>query len=369
MRNDLLKFEGNAQSLRILSKNSGFNLSESIISALIKYPTMSTQMTGGSVIRHKTGCYYAEKEAFERIAKDVGTDLSKDQSNKKDTNVARHPLAYLVEAADDIAYLTADLEDAVISGLVTVDQLISFFDNTYESLNEALAEKELEKSENTFFHKSYWNSDVEYETIHYTKECIEKLRTLESKEHEAAKNRNEDTAKVINTWMNFMRTWLMYVASYTFSVHYKEIMAGTYQHDLFYHNYHSLTVELLRKAMLKFVYDTPSIVETELSAQSIINFLLDKFIPATVHLKNDLSYGKDMTVQEKKVIKLIPAGYQNDYLTYYEAYLNNKACDKDQISDNDPYLVYRRILIATDFISGMTDGFAQSLYRKMTGME
>ncbi len=118
---DLENFEGNAQALRILSKarhQSEINLPFSIISTLIKYPTRSNEI-GEANIRHKMGCYQAEESVFIQIAKEVGTINAEGK-------VIRHPLTYLVEAADDIAYMTADLEDAVKSGVVNIDALLNF---------------------------------------------------------------------------------------------------------------------------------------------------------------------------------------------------------------------------------------------------
>ena len=62
-------------------------------------------------------------------------------------------------------------------------------------------------------------------------------------------------------------------------------MAGTYQYDLFYNNNHSLTVKLLRNAMKQFVFDSRIITEPELSAQTMLEFLLDKFVPAVVKIE------------------------------------------------------------------------------------
>lgn len=130
MRNDLCHFEGNAQALRILSKISNkktsheINLTNGVISALIKYPVNSLQYTDSEDVdirKHKLGYFQAEEDSFHKIAQETGTLLD-------DGEVARHPLAYLMEAADDIAYSTADLEDAYKKGLFTLDEFIDFFE-------------------------------------------------------------------------------------------------------------------------------------------------------------------------------------------------------------------------------------------------
>lgn len=133
------------------------------------------------------------------------------------------------------------------------------------------------------------------------------------------------------------------------------ILQGRFEYDLFYDNNHSLTVRMLKKAMSEFVFDSRIITEPEVSAQVILNFLLDKFVPAVARFDN---YGV-MTTQDKKVFTLISSNYIDDYF---------KAKKADGITDEGE-LLYRRILIATDFISGMTDGYAKTLYKKMSGLE
>lgn len=319
---DLENFEGNAQAFRILSKaryQSEINLPFSIISALIKYPTRSSEI-GETHIRHKMGCYQAEESTFLKIAEEVGTIRSEGK-------VIRHPLAYLVEAADDIAYMTADLEDAVKSGLISVDQLLRFFNDTYEKLGRENRESQ--------------------QHITRTKEIIDKLDVLNEAE--------KDKTKVMSQWGTYLRKWLMYVACWRFSKSYESILEGKFDYDLFCDNNHSLTVIMLKKAMSKFVFDSRVITEPEISAQIILDFLLDKFVPAVVRFDN---YGV-MTTQDKKVLTLISSNYINDYF---------KAKDADGITD-EADLLYRRILIATDFISGMTDGYAKTLYKKLSGLE
>lgn len=319
---DLRNFEGNAQALRILSKarhQSEINLPFSIISALIKYPTRCDEI-GTANIRHKMGCYQAEESTFLQIAEKVGTMNAGGE-------VIRHPLAYLVEAADDIAYMTADLEDAVKSGIVSVNELLCFFKNTYESLGEKNKESQQHMAR--------------------TKEIIDKLDSLNMLE--------KDKTKVMSQWTTYLRKWLMYVVCWRFSKSYNDILQGQFDYDLFYDNNHSLTERLLKKAMREFVFDSRVITEPEISAQIILDFLLDKFIPAVVRFDN---YGV-MTTQDKKVITLISPNYINDYF---------KAKETDGITDESE-LLYRRILIATDFISGMTDGYAKTLYKKMSGLE
>lgn len=319
---DLENFEGNAQAFRILSKarhQSEINLPFSIISALIKYPTRCNEIEKAG-IRKKMGCYQAEENVFLQIAQEVGTINTKGK-------VIRHPLAYLVEAADDIAYMTADLEDAVKSGIISVDELLLFFRTSYEALGKEYKETK--------------------QHIARTKEIIDKLDSLNKIE--------KNKTKVMSQWGTYLRKWLMYVACWRFSRSYDSILQGEFEHDMFYDNNHSLTVRLLKKAMSEFVFDSRIITEPEISAQSILDFLLDRFVPAVVRFDG---HGI-MTARDKKVITLVSSNYIDDYF---------KAKEVDGIT-NETELLYRRILIATDFISGMTDGYAKMLYKKMSGLE
>ncbi len=338
MITDLENFEGNAQTFRILSKarhQSEINLPFSIMGALVKYPTCSGEL-GNAMIRHKIGYYQAEEKTFQQIADELGT-------RKTDGQVVRHPLAYLVEAADDIAYMTADLEDAVQSGVVSVDQLLRFLNYRWNEENEKF-EKRKANQRNSEISKE--EKDMIENQLLRTREVIDELDQWNHQEG--------DHAKVMSQWGTYLRRWLMYVVCWRFSDSYQDVLDGNYEYDLFHKTNHSLTVKLLKDAMKEFVFNSRIIIEPEVSAQTILNFLLDKFVPAVVHE----GYGT-MTTQDKKVMTLISQNYINDY---------NCAIKADDLTDKDK-LLYHRILIATDFISGMTDGYAKKLYKKMSGIE
>ena len=336
---DLTNFEGNAQTFRILSKarhQSEINLPISIMGALIKYPTSSEETAKEPLIRHKVGYYQAEKATFEEIAKELGTW-------REDGIVVRHPLAYLVEAADDIAYMTADLEDAVKSGVISVNALLQFLNEKWQEENEHFEQKKANYKTEPF---SEEEKKREENQLRCTKEIIDKLNELNAFE--------KNPGKVMSQWETYLRRWLMYVVCWRYSASYQDILDGEYTYDLFHDTFHYKTVRLLKDAMKEFVFDSRVIIEPEVSAQTILNFLLDKFVPAVVHQ----GYNK-MTTQDKKVMTLISQNYIDDY----------KSVEKADGTMDEKERLYRRILIATDFISGMTDGYAKKLYKIMSGIE
>ena len=104
MREDFYHFEGNAQALRLVSKlhflvdENGMNLTYALLNTIVKYPVASNQINkkSGNIKDKKMGFYLADEEIFREIQKETGT------------NGRRHPLTFILEAADDIAYKTAD---------------------------------------------------------------------------------------------------------------------------------------------------------------------------------------------------------------------------------------------------------------------
>ena len=111
---DLMHFDGNAQLLRLVTKlnyvvdEHGMNLTFPVMATFIKYPCSSMNIEKDVLSKKKIGYFTAEKDDFERITNTLGIVG------------CRHPLAYLLEAADDIAYLTADIEDAQKKGIVSL---------------------------------------------------------------------------------------------------------------------------------------------------------------------------------------------------------------------------------------------------------
>lgn len=233
MQSDLKNFEGNAQALRILSKirNKGksheINLTTGVIGALIKYPTDSLHVTNKKdpdIRRHKLGYYLAEQETFEKVSKETGTWID-------EKNVARHPLTFLMEAADDIAYSTADLEDALKKKMFSLKEFIAYFKGNLEDDEKAqLLIKDLER----------------------------RLENVQDEESEMIAFQN---------WMDYARGWFMYCVTYSFSRNYKSIMNGEFQRELIQGTFHEKSMKIFKNAMVEFVYEQPEIVKLELSAK------------------------------------------------------------------------------------------------------
>ena len=130
---DLIHFEGNANSLRLLlhqfkgRRPGGFAMTYSTLASIVKYPYEST-LAGKA---NKFGFFISEKDDFVRIANELGI-LPRYGANGEVAFV-RHPLVYIVEAADDICYEVMDIEDAHKLKILTTEQvsdlLLGFFDD------------------------------------------------------------------------------------------------------------------------------------------------------------------------------------------------------------------------------------------------
>lgn len=126
---DLTHFEGNANAFRLLThqfegrRKGGFVLTYSTLASIVKYPYSSSLAHKKS----KFGFFTTEEEGFRRIAEELGMKKLNDSPLK----YARHPLVYLVEAADDICYQMMDIEDAhklkILTAQETQQLLLSYF--------------------------------------------------------------------------------------------------------------------------------------------------------------------------------------------------------------------------------------------------
>lgn len=154
--NDLIHFEGNANSFRLLThqfngrRKGGFAMTYSTLSAIVKYPYSSAMTKHGG----KFGFFTSEASTYKKIAKQLGI------IEKSENCYMRHPLVYLVEAADDICYQVMDIEDAhklkILDTARTKELLTGFF--------EPKRKAEIERNMNRIGDKN--------EQIAYLRSCV-----------------------------------------------------------------------------------------------------------------------------------------------------------------------------------------------------
>ncbi len=316
---DLCNFEGNAQSLRVVAKlhhlvdDNGMNLTKGLLNTIIKYPTSSVQIDkkAGDIRLKKMGYFEADRELFSIITGSTGAGDS------------RHPLTFLLEAADDIAYATADIEDGYKKGILSFTKLWSILEkNKYSGSDPALY------------------ADCEY--------AFERMKTL----YERAKDQKEydpEGYAVLN-WTVSMQSRLITTVCNSFVEHQDEILSGEYKVDLFEGTSSHCLIRLLKETSFTHIFQIQPIVRQELSAGTIIKTLLDHFIPAALAFDTDAS----RTAVQNKLIQLISPNYVNHYR-------------KQAQGKNEGERLYLRMILITDFISGMTDSYAKALYQELVG--
>ncbi len=320
-QNDFYHFEGNTQALRVVTKlhflvdEHGMNLTKALLGTIIKYPVSSVEIRKipGDIKCKKMGYFTADKETFEDIQKSTGT------------NGNRHPLTFLLEAADDIAYRTADIEDAIKKSKLTTDILI-------KELCERLS------------------CNIPADGEEYDNKYINELNRKYKKAVNICHMHPEMYA--IQNWSVFVQGKAIGAVSDSFIEHYNEIMSGTYNKDLFADTEIAELMEALGDIAYKYVFSSRPIYKLEIAADNIFNFLLNKFIHAVIHYDTDVS----LSALDVRLIDLI----SRDYKMIYEI------CSKDQ----DEYTkLYLRLLLVTDYICGMTDSYAKNLYQELNGIQ
>jgi len=104
------------------------------------------------------------------------------------------------------------------------------------------------------------------------------------------------------------------------------------------------------------IFNTPGILKLELSGQVILDFLLDHFVPAVLYY--DSAYctdGQAPSKADKKLLAIFSGNYKQDY--------------QNTRTGTESFDLYLRLLMVTDYISGMTDSYARTLYRELSGIE
>lgn len=318
MLEDFYHFEGNAQALRQVTKlhflvnEHGMNLTYALLNIIIKYPVSSQNIQPGSgdIKNKKMGYFYAEQSLYEQISRETGAQG------------CRHPLTYILEAADDIAYRTADIEDAFKKGCISYQQL-------YAELLSA-REKASEVSDR-----------------------LDPVEMLDHQYQNALQRKVADPELyAVQNFLVRLQSSLIFCATYGFTSNYGEIMEGTYCHDIFYGTYGQWVMKALGNIAYEYAFISRPILQLEVAAGTILNFLMDRFVPAVLYYDTDV----ELKMMDKKLVSLISENYRQIYRMYARQY------------ETEEERLYLRFLLVTDFISGMTDSYAKDLYQKLNGI-
>ena len=240
---DITHFEGNANAFRILThrfkgrRQGGFVMTYSMLASIVKYPFASC-LAGN---HGKFGFFASETESYRKIADELGIFCK--SAPGEPLKYARHPLVYMVEAADDICYEIMDIEDShklkILSFAETEHLLLSFFDeDIQQKIRQRIIDEEL--------------TDENEKVVYMRASVIGKLE-------------NECVA--------------------AFLAHEEEILAGTFKGSLIDHisERQKKAYKECEKISYSKIYQSKPVLDIELSGYKIMATLMEVFIEAAVN--------------------------------------------------------------------------------------
>ena len=261
-RADLKNFEGNAQGFRILTRlqipeNPGLQLTMATLAAFTKYPrTAGKRPLDSDVAVKKHGVFDAELGFLEQVTEAVGlkerSPIRAGESQTYLRNWPRHPLAFLMEAADDICYSILDIEDGFRLNHVRFDEVEAHL-------------HEVAKVDQTYQRRSPQTRTEQKETIAYLR------------------------AKAINQLAKEVCT--------SFLKREEALLSGTVTEPLSNTIPSSSALEAITRCTRDTCYDTREVVEAELSGYKVLSELLEAFVPAVL--------STTPTRQQRKIMSLL----------------------------------------------------------------
>jgi dGTPase len=302
-KNDFIYYDGNAQLFRLLTSldetERRFNLTYALLAVIIKYHTPSKDLK--NMPKKKLGYFSSEQKSYNEVQQKVGLEG------------CRHPLTCILEAADDIANLTSDLEDAYKKKIITINQITqSFSDN----------------------------------------KCLDIVTKLETYlEKKCFDNEDEDNLRAICKLRNYIQSQLAEYVAKSFEENYEKIMkrGNFFGENLISCNEESNNIKnALEKLLTNYVYNNREVVFPEIKASKIINDLLDTFVPATISIDDSPS----------KIHEKLQIVCSNNYKKIYDTQKSKTTNDDEQL--------YYKILLALDNICGMTDEYAADMHNKIS---
>lgn len=313
VRQDFLRFEGNAQTLRlitrlnILADYEGLNLTYGTLSCACKYLASSDGIDKKSHCNSKPGYFHSEKDVIEDIRKSTGTENN------------RNPITLIVEAADDIVYSVADLEDGVKKGVLSWGQL-------YKILYSKRA------------------------TIPIIKEVIDRKNCV-LKAGRSSVPRNLPDDRHASAFRTACIGVLVKAAAEAFKGNYDDIMEGRFTSELVSScdNEYPLIKEMKRIGR-EYVYSTPETLKLEIMGKKVIGDLMDLFWQGAKDLPNK------GPVSTKAFSGKVGALLSENYRQVFQ----------HTSSTRSPLPIqYYKIQLVTDYICGMTDTFARRLHSEL----
>lgn len=286
---DLIDFEGNANGFKILteSKNGvsgGLRLTYASLGAFMKYPKQSLPKKPTShVADKKFGVFQSDVEFFDEVVSDLGL------LKREGEGYARHPLAYLVEAADDICYTIIDFEDGINLGLIEEEVALEYLINLV---------------------RNNLKSDVYYK-LSTSSDRLAYLRSL-----------------AINT--------LIAEAASIFLENEEEILKGTFSVSLLDKSQYKAQISDIIDVSVNRIYQSNEVMEKEIAGYTILTTLLDAYTTAFENTYNGEARQKD------KVLLKLAALDKTKFKSVYE-YLMESCNHISRMPDGNALQIFQKL--------------------------
>ncbi|WP_298485048.1 dGTP triphosphohydrolase [uncultured Maribacter sp.] len=291
---DIIDFEGNANGFKLLTESKegvsgGLRLSYATLGAFMKYPKESLPKKPTKQIADKKfGFFQSEKEAFINVANELGLKQTRDGDT---VSYARHPLTFLVEAADDICYTIIDFEDGINLGLISEDYALEYLI------------KLVKDSINT----------KKYNSLVYKEDRLSYLRAL-----------------AINT--------LITDAIDIFVANEDAILKGDFHMSLLNKSAYAAQIKDIITLSVNKVYKAQDVIEKEIAGYKIISDILDVYSSALINEKENKGSNYD-----RLMISTLPKFYQRTEVSVYNILLNT-CCYVASLSDSAAVHIHNKIM-------------------------
>ena len=269
---------------------------------------------------HKHGVLTSEKKVLDKVVEACGL-------SNGDNEIMRHPLSFLMEAADSICYLTMDIEDGLKKWLTVGD--------VCEQINSYRDREEISFDDNA-------------------------KRLLDSIE-KTANDESVNGRKRIMNLRTYLMGYLIDLALRNFIDHIVEIEEGTYTKELIKDDSNGIA-EALGGVCKQYILNSREVISLEITGKSVIYGILDAYV------KMFFSDDENLRNRAKRLIS------KTIFLTTLQEYLKrngeeDKADDRYEKFDVKDFSVEERLRILRDYVSCMTDKFALNHYRKLSGQQ
>ncbi|RUO39824.1 dGTPase [Aliidiomarina taiwanensis] len=327
LTHELQTFEGNAQAIRIVASLQKLNLTYAQTASILKYTRAGTEEKPGNddpllALKKKPGYYHSERDFVHKMQAALTIEPGH-----------RYPLVYIMEAADDISYCLADLEDGVDKGLLNVTELAQALQSTFEKLRGPYGDAEV---------------------AHFGGKSFADLM--------AQATDSDRQSFFIKFRVGFIHPLVQHAAR-AFVDNLPAIYDGRFPHGLLEDNSPAhAVVQSLKNVAVHYVFRTHEVETLELQGYQVLTGILDKYAPLLHLNKGDfqklVATGKCSNVLATLLLRRIPGELLRTYKEHCA-----------ELSREDEVLeLYYRCRLLQDVVSGLTDQLALDEYQTLHAM-